>query len=140
MNLYTSFVACSSSVSCPTVFSTVTVLFGFSATLNEISVFSLYLPSVPFASVNSLIPFSVSSTVNVNSFAFTVSAFVSSWKLPLLIVTGLLLSLNDKTASFNGLVVISFALKSLSATSFSIPLLSVNVTTSPASDSFSPSV
>ena len=71
--------------------------------------FPSIFPSAVASNVNLTIPgFTVPGFVGsgTTTFAFTVSLLVSSCKLPLLIVTGLL-SVNVKSAPFSGFVVIS---------------------------------
>ena len=87
----------------------------------------LFVPSIvlfsPASKVTLVYPFGVVALGSVPVFtsSFTVKAFVSSCKLPLLIVTGWSLSVNFKSAPFSGFVVILYVSKSLNATSFVKP-------------------
>ena len=105
----------------------------------------LMFPSVVASKVILVYPFGTgvlgSVPVFTISFAFTVKAsvfavnepFVNSTAFPLFAAT-----VND--VSFAGVAVIPLSAKSAKATSFVKPWLSVNVTSSPARFSFSPSV
>ena len=120
-----------------TIFSTFAFLFASAATVNVIVLSFSYLLSL---AAFSTVILSCGSSVKVYFFAFTVRFFVSSCKLPLLIVTGFWLSFNVKSAPFAGFVVIPLASNSASATSLVKFLSSVSVTTSPVKSNLSPSV